>query len=130
MSFIYYDSNFNCSQEIPPNLKPIVSKLLVIANVYVIHQSTESVVPVNITDNLPSEIKSHRILLHASRVGKIALLRQLKPDLHLEFDVDIANTVHPHLSCVVYYGENAMPDAKIPVGRRIRSVDDILSINL
>lgn len=119
------------NQEIPSNLCALIFKISSFSNVFVIHESKEASASSDLVDSLPSEFKHHRILLHASRVGKIAILRQLKPDLHVEFDLDIANAVFPHLISVVYYGICfSVPEVKIPVARRLQSLDDVLKVEL
>ncbi len=56
------------------------------------------------------QTQSHRILFHSSEVGKIAILRQVRPILHIEFDQNIRDKLAPHIKKIVLVNDSAVPD--------------------
>jgi hypothetical protein len=56
------------------------------------------------------QTQSHRVLFHSSEVGKVAILRQVKPILHIEFDSQIRDKLAPHIKKIVMVSETAVAD--------------------
>ena len=56
-------------------------------------------------------VSQHRILVHTTLKGGVAILRQLQPDVHVEVDATLAKEVMPYLSKVAYVG----PAQELPV---------------
>lgn len=45
-------------------------------------------------------VAAHRLLRFSSCVGKVAIVRQLQPQLHIEFDPVVVDLVCPHVRTV------------------------------
>ena len=46
-------------------------------------------------------IPSHRILFYETKIGKIAILRQLKPSIHIEYDSNVCLDVSPFMKVLL-----------------------------
>lgn len=55
-----------------------------------------------ISSRLPDFRHVHRILFYSTAVGKIALVRQLKPSLHVEHDNNVCAKLAPHISKIAF----------------------------
>lgn len=86
-----------------------ISTLSQISNLFLIIQAVTDEAEKQHIDVLSTRLSffpSHRILFHATTTGKIAIVRQIKPTIHLDEDVQVCNTVAPHLRSVVHVAQN------------------------
>jgi hypothetical protein len=67
---------------------------------------SQSKVLTAILEKIPSFNDKHRILFYETSIGKIAIVRQIKPKLHIEYDNNIYISLLPHISTLVYYRNN------------------------
>ena len=49
------------------------------------------------------DIPAHHVLHHSSNVGKIAFLRQIKPNLHIEYEDEIYKATKVHIPLIVFH---------------------------
>lgn len=47
-------------------------------------------------------IARHRILFYQSSIGKLAAVRQLRPQLHVDFESSICRQIAPHIKNVLH----------------------------
>ena len=45
----------------------------------------------------PQKVGSHKVLFHSTEVGKVAIVRQLRPALHIDSDAATLETLRPHV---------------------------------
>lgn len=76
-----------------------------VARVYLLmlceEEDRQSTLLQEISSRLPGFRHVHRILFYSTSVGKIALVRQLKPSLHVEHDSIICAKLAPHITKIV-----------------------------
>ena len=48
----------------------------------------------------PALIPEHRLLHHKTEIGKVAILRQLRPSLHIEYDHSVCTQVAPFMRVI------------------------------
>lgn len=67
----------------------------------------------NTQDNILSHIELfyphfpvHHCLFYETTIGKNAIIRQLKPCLHIEYDREFYMNIKPHVQNVILLGEN------------------------
>jgi hypothetical protein len=77
-------------------------------------------------------VARHRFLNYKTEVGKIALVRQLNPNVHIEFDKSVADQLCPHVK-VVHVGRavnaassNSGSGNKKTIWKSIPSIQDLL----
>ena len=79
--------------------------------------------------NISNPIARHRFLFYQTQIGKIAMIRQLKSQLHVDFEATICRQIAPHIKSTVHVDEN---DHKSPsdmsMCRKIKSLDDLLLV--
>ena len=56
--------------------------------------------------SLDNPIARHRFLFYQSSIGKLAIMRQLKPQLHIDFDSFICKQLVPHIRQVLHLKGN------------------------
>lgn len=49
-----------------------------------------------------STVSKHRVLFYESSIGKLAIVRQLKPQLHIDYDIAACRQIGPHIKSVVH----------------------------
>jgi hypothetical protein len=57
-------------------------------------------------DNMINSFENHRILFYQTEIGKLALIRQLKPQLHIDHDLSVCTKIAPHIRYVVLNNDN------------------------
>jgi hypothetical protein len=77
--------------------------------------------------NISNPIARHRFLFYQTQIGKIAMIRQLKSQLHVDFEATICRQIAPHIKSTVHIDEN---DHKSPsdmsMCRKIKSLDELI----
>jgi hypothetical protein len=58
-------------------------------------------------DNTINSIENHRILFYQTDIGKSALIRQLKPQLHIDHDLSVCTKIAPHIRFVILNNNNS-----------------------
>ena len=88
----------------------VLAALASVANVFVVAKAQSPEEEERIWNELRSDpavaqssVARHRVLFHETAVGKVAVVRQLRPQLHIDFDADICGSVAPHIKTVVEY---------------------------
>ena len=85
-------------------------------------------------ENLFMKAIAHHILFFEKTEGKIAILRQINPILHLEYDFNIYTKIQPHLKKIVLY-ESQSTDLDYNgievdnIKYYLKSLDDIISLD-
>ena len=72
-------------------------------------------------------VARHRFLFHQTDVGKIAIVRQLKSQLHVDFDAAICRQILPHIKSVVHIDEKKV--ASTPGIQSLNTVDSIKDLS-
>ena len=67
---------------------------------------------VDIITGIFPNFPAHRILLHETAVGKIAIIRQLMPTLHCDAEFDSANSVANHIK-TIFYCSSSEPECEL-----------------
>lgn len=71
-------------------------------------------------ENRPTAVPVHKLLFHSTEAGKVAMVRQLKPALHLDADPATLRALKPHLNCVAQVAASASaPVTSNPEGWRV-----------
>jgi len=88
----------------------VLAALASVANVFLIVKAQSTDEEERIWNDLrndpavaPLGLARHRVLFHETTVGKVAIVRQLRPQLHIDFDADVCGSVAPHIKTVVEY---------------------------
>jgi hypothetical protein len=55
----------------------------------------------------------HKCLLYSTAKGKMAIVRQLKPALHLDFDDDFCKNIKPHVKHVTFVKHIPLPEVSM-----------------
>jgi hypothetical protein len=79
---------------------------------------------------VPSFKQYHRILFYGSEIGKIAMLRQLKPKIHVEPDINTFTAIKPHLEHAIlldYVGNSR--GGNFSTGKEVGKYEDILYLD-
>lgn len=129
----------------------VVSTLMKVANVFLIIKASstnEEEAVWNDIQNVDSlSFEKHRTIFHETSIGKVAIVRQLRPQLHVDFESDCCCSVAPHIRSVVEFkavsgittttttgivestsGKSA--DGKATSWKVIQSIEDVLHISL
>lgn len=73
-----------------------------IAKVYLIVHCNESDLETSLGDEFLADFRfKHHILLHSTDIGKIAIVRQLKSTIHVEYDETVRTKLSAHVSHVL-----------------------------
>ena len=127
----------------------VVTTMMKVANVFLIIKATSTAEEEAIWDQILNvnnlSLEKHRVIFHETAIGKVAIVRQLRPQLHVDFDTDCCSSVAPHISSVVEFRSvsgtstatvGAMSttgkttDGKAISWRTIQCLEDVLSITL
>lgn len=77
--------------------------------------------------NISNPIARHRFLFYQTQIGKIAMIRQLKSQLHVDFEATVCRQIAPHIKSTVHIDEN---DHKSPsdmsMCRKIKSLNELI----
>jgi len=123
--------------DIPCNLDKTLQKLNEIASVFVLLQADSDEEQKRLeellrTETLPSFTAWNRILFYGSETGKVAMLRQLKPKIHIEWDRNTHKVVAPHIDHCVFLDPRINISHNLtanPSEKTISSYDDILYLD-
>ena len=83
---------------------------------------------ISLTDHIPA----HRYLFCCSPIGKAAIVRQISPVIHVDYDPKVSEMLAPHIRTVVEIGSNATgssSDGKI-IWKTSQSLEEVLSMSL
>lgn len=105
------DDNINVHDVDVPTQKLLetLSKISVIFLVFQVKSSEEMdrikllLEKMQLTDYVPL----HRVLFCCTNIGKSAIVRQILPVVHVEFDSSISEALAPHIRTVIQIGQNA-----------------------
>lgn len=110
----------------------VILSLLVICPVVIVTQvlndKEQNEMLHSINSILDDSIPNHRLLFCQSTIGKVAILRQLKPALHVEWEATVASQVAPHIRVAFIQDPNQpskLPDASNP-WRVLKTISDLL----
>lgn len=86
----------------------------------------------NMTEDLNSNLfENHRILFYQTEIGKLALVRQLKPQLHIEHDLLTCSQIAPHIRYVILNNnDKIMCSNNIKNMKIISNIEELLSITI
>ena len=93
------------SQDYLSDLPRLVQVLEELAQVCLIIQATsdeEERVIYETIQHLMPQFPKHRCLLHSLEVGKVAIVRQVIPSVHIEFDRNFCEKLKPHVRKIVW----------------------------
>lgn len=82
-------------------------------------------------NNTINPFENHRILFYQTEIGKLALIRQLKPQLHIDHDLSVCTKIAPHIRYVILnnnYNDkcsNSIQNMKI-----IQNIQELLTITI
>ena len=71
-------------------------------------------------------VARHRFLFYQTDVGKIAIVRQLKSQLHVDFDAVICRQILPHIKTVVHIDENK--GALLPGVQSLNTIENVQNL--
>jgi hypothetical protein len=96
--------------------------------------ATEECVLATLTDLLPKGFPEHRVMFHQSEIGKIAVIRQLKPILHIDFDPFTCEQLAAHIRSIVQFSRLSERNSTLPTSTTnwtsICSLQELLSVQL
>lgn len=103
------------------DLSRLVQVLEELSHVYLLVQvatdEEESIVYATVEKLMP-QFPKHRCLLYSLEVGKVAIVRQVIPSVHIEFDKNFCEKLKPHVRKIIWVdggsvgvGESAVPTA-------------------
>lgn len=72
-------------------------------------------------------VARHRFLFYQTDVGKVAIVRQLKSQLHVDFDAAICRQILPHIKSVVHIDEKK--GAVTPGIQSLNTIDSIQDLS-
>ena len=93
------------SQDYLSDLPRLVQVLEELAQVCLIIQATsdeEERVVYETIQHLMPQFPKHRCLLHSLEVGKVAIVRQVIPSVHIEFDRNFCEKLKPHVRKIIW----------------------------
>ena len=78
-------------------------------------------------EHIPSmmEAHSHRLLLHQKALGKVAMVRQLKSYIHVEYDISDYAALQPFVPALIFFDPIFGPSKD---KLSISSISDIFSL--
>ena len=77
--------------------------------------------------NISNPISRHRFLFYQTSIGKIAIIRQLKSQLHVDFESNICTQIAPHIkSTILIDDKDHKSSQELPTCRKIRSLDELI----
>ena len=89
--------------------------------------------------SLTSPIARHRFLFYESSIGKLAIVRQLKPQLHIDYEIATCRQIAPHIRSVVHIRSgNRLDSAEAVSGtgggakhiHSIAKIEDLLQLSI
>lgn len=97
-----------------------------------------------VKQKLPSFTELHKLLFYTTEVGKVAIVRQIKPYIHIETEMKTFNTLYPHITYTLllsndsHYAElfkseeyrNDMKAVSKHTKHVIQRVDELLTMRL
>ena len=88
------------------NVVKVLSMLTKFSNVFLVLKAKSSDEEDHIWNDIQQQgipVEKHRVIFHETTVGKVAMLRQLKPQLHIDFDTEICSLIVPHIRAVIEF---------------------------
>ena len=86
------------------NVVKVLSMLTRFFNVFLVLKAKSSEEEDRIWNDIQRQgipVEQHRVMFHETTVGKVAMLRQMKPQLHIDFDTEICSLIAPHIRAVI-----------------------------
>jgi hypothetical protein len=126
----------------------VVDSMMKVANVFLIIKAMNTEEEEAIWDQIHNvnklSLEKHRVVFHETSIGKVAIVRQLRPQLHVDFDSDCCGSVAPHIRSVVEFksvrgttiaGGVEAPTTSLTADGKgswnvIQCLEDVLSITL
>jgi hypothetical protein len=109
-----------------------VKLLLDIATVYIFIECTTDAQEAELLDllqsSLPALTKKHHILFYSMNKGKIAFIRQLKPHVHIEYDVEVYDAVVKHVPITIMQQSLSFASMTRSYKYTIQNITDLLTI--
>lgn len=81
---------------------------------------------INLFPNFPI----HRVIFYLGTVGKIAIVRQIKPVIHIDFDTTVCESLNPHVRSVIEMNQSSSINTKKSNWREIINLNDLYDITL
>jgi hypothetical protein len=79
----------------------------------------------------PSYKHFHRIIFFSSQISKIAIVRQIKPIIHIEYDLNVINDLFPHIPNIFHLKtENNSSETENQNIRILSSIEALLEVDL
>jgi hypothetical protein len=73
----------------------------------------------------------HRLLFYIGTVGKIAIVRQVKPVIHIDFDTSVCESLNPHVRSVIEVNQvSSSISVKKSNWREILNLNELFDISL
>jgi hypothetical protein len=89
---------------------------------------------IKIDDNndMINSFANHRILFYQTEIGKLALIRQLKPQLHIDYDLLICTKIAPHIRYVILDNINYTKDSNSDIKNMkiVHDIQELLTITI
>ena len=77
--------------------------------------------------NISNPIPRHRFLFYQTPIGKIAIIRQLKSQLHVDFEATICTQIAPHIKSTIYIDEkDHKSSVELALCKKIKTLDDLI----
>lgn len=70
-------------------------------------------------------ISRHRYLFYESHVSKVAMVRQLKPQMHVDYEATICSQIAPYIKSVLHINENDNEKDSTSILRIFKTIDGI-----
>ena len=130
------------------NVVKVLSILTKFSNVFLVMKAKSFEEEERIWNDIQRQgipVEQHRVIFHETTVGKVAMLRQLKPQLHIDFDTEICNLIVPHIRGVIEFlvvnssasssssplaVETTKTDGKGNSWKVIGSIEEVLTVTL
>ena len=111
----------------------VITNLIEICNLFILFDASNEEDETYITEKVKSinGFAIHRLLFHQSAIGKVAIIRQMKPQLHIEYDANICQQVAPHIRKIIQITNNRGGSiVKNNNWTLVENIRDILTIKL
>lgn len=85
-----------------PRLVHVLEELAQVCLIIQVTSDEEERVVYETIQHLMPQFPKHRCLLHSLEVGKVAIVRQVIPSVHIEFDRNFCEKLKPHVRKIVW----------------------------
>ena len=133
VTIIFLQRHLGNNQDYLTNFDDVLVSLELISSVYILIESQSDEENKVLLDKMtkmitPSFINVHRILFHSTHIGKVAIVRQLNPLVHVDSTAETCISLAPFIRSVVQCCFSDTIPQK--VGSTIKEYKDILSLDL